>query len=1091
MNTLKTHFSAAFRMALCALAMLGLASTLTSVGALAAISGQITGTILDGDTHKPLAGVKVVASSPSGTYTAMTSDGGTFSIIGVVPDTYKISFELSRYDGDVQEGIVVQPDAPAVVNTSLKRTLATIAKTLTKTRPRVNRDTEDSYSVSASTIEQLQGKADDTDEKSLLQKLPSITLDKTGTVFIRGGDPFQVGYQLDGVDTTVANRTLQNREENVGNFDLLNGIGGAQLIPGGGDASHGDSGTGLVSLAAKRGTYPGFADVDLEAVTFPYDHQLTAEIGGATPSGRFSYYLSFTGVREDYQYGQPGTPGANLGIYTDATSLTSINGANAVGIISTAADQQSNDLLGNFFYKFGKSNAQYLQFLFQNQIVRQGESYNGIGNLCYASCSPTGAYLFGNTAYGAPLTGADTNLQALVPLYPGQTTFNQFVGSEDAIYSPFELYKLEYGNNLNSSTYFVGRLFQTSSDQIEDRASIGIYNPQNGGTRTGFSTELDKQLGKHFLQVGGQYEFVSPYGTLEDVTDYEYGYFGVAGNVSPNAAAPTSAQCVVAGGCLPTAPVVYDFLPATSPECSSPTNNGGPAGTYKFQGGAINIPSQSFTETVPCGYLSKYFPNGIPTLPPEIESPETKQQVYGYYLQDRFTLGAKATVQAGLRLDGYNFIFPDDPANPESISTVAHQRLFEPHLGITRLLTPRDSIRATYGRTLSIPLPGLSGNTIERSTFDAFNNVPSYNNLTGAPATYCGLNLNTTCTSYADQLFWIMRDARFPTSDVAPLRGSTFTNYDFTYSHTFPSGLAFNVTPFFRRGYDIVEQSNTLTFTTGLNPEPILRPAVESNLGIQKSTGIEASFDYTRDPGFSFRASGTYLNQLGNDPPLNYLSTASLDLGTLYRSQLFSPFQGTLAMTYHTGIIRINPVFTYALGYPYGVGNLVQVFLPNGKPANVPNTNLATGSAGNTPECYVDPEYSGTLTNPNISACTGSPELSSAGGLLSKADVNLDLTITFHAPSSRNTFGLKFTNVFNQLYGYPVPNPYFSNLIATGVYGPGSGYRPVSTTPNTTVSGASNGAPANFPAYDYGSYPYLLFPNRPPFETRVFYQVQL
>ena len=42
MNTLRTHFSAAFRKALCALVMLGLASTVTSVGAFAA---RILGTL--------------------------------------------------------------------------------------------------------------------------------------------------------------------------------------------------------------------------------------------------------------------------------------------------------------------------------------------------------------------------------------------------------------------------------------------------------------------------------------------------------------------------------------------------------------------------------------------------------------------------------------------------------------------------------------------------------------------------------------------------------------------------------------------------------------------------------------------------------------------------------------------------------------------------------------------------------------------------------------------------------------------------------------------------------------------------------------
>jgi hypothetical protein len=1082
---MNTQLLIAFRIALCAMLMFSFEASITMCPASAALSGQIAGTVVDSVSHKALEGVKVVAAAPSGTYTATTDANGRFSIVGVVPDTYKVSFSLTRYDDIIQDGVTVVADTPQTLNVALVKTLTEIAHVSTHARARVTRDTEDSYTVNAGAITQLQGKANDTDEKSLLQKLPSVTLDKNGTVFIRGGDPFQVGYQLDGVDTTVANRTLQNKDENVGNFDLLNGIGAAQLIPGGGDASHGDSGTGLVSLTAKRGTNPGFTNLDFEAVSFPYNHQFTAETGGATANGRFSYYVSFTGVRQTFQYGAPGTPGAELGIFTDSTSLTSINGANSVGVITTAADQQSNDLLGNFFYKFGKNNSQYVQFLVQNQIVRQGENYNGFTNLCYASCNPAGNYLSGG------VTGTDPELQAIVPLYPGQKNFYQNVGSEDAIYSPFDLDKIEYGNNINATTYAVARIFQTSSNQIENRPSIGIDNPSNGGTRSGLSAELDKQLGKHFLQFGGQYEYVDPYGTLEDVTDYTYGYFGGAGNVSPSAAVPTSAQCLQASGCLPTAPVAYDFLNAAGADC----NMGKTPGTISFTGGGINLSGASptnpasFTENVPCGYLSKYFPGGIPRLPGEVESPMTTQQIYGYYGQDRFTLGANATVQAGLRLDGYNFLFPDDPQNPESISTVRHQRLFEPHVGITRLFGPRDSIRATYGRTLSIPLPGLSGNSIDRSAFAAFDNVPSYNNLTGMPATYCGLQLNTLCKNYADQLFWLTRDVRFPNSDLAPLRGSTFTNYDFTYSHVFPNGVSFGVTPFYRRGYDIVEQSNTLSFTEGVNPQPIVRPALESNLGIQKSTGIEAVVTYDHDPGLSFRLSGTYLNQIGNDPPLDYLSTPSLLLGTLYRSQLFAPFQGTAALSYRTGIVRINPVFTYSSGYPYGVGSLVAVFLPDGKPAYVQNTNLASSLAGNTPECYVDPEYSGTVTSPNVAACSGSPERSSAGGLLSQGSVNADLTITLHAPNSRNTFGVKITNLFDQLYGIPVPNPYFTDLIETGVYGPNSGVKP-GTSPSNPSS-PTNGAPAAFPPSSLGSYPYLLFPNRPPLEARFFYQVQL
>ena len=336
-----------------------------------------------------------------------------------------------------------------------------------------------------------------------------------------------------------------------------------------------------------------------------------------------------------------------------------------------------------------------------------------------------------------------------------------------------------------------------------------------------------------------------------------------------------------------------------------------------------------------------------------------------------------------------------------------------------------------------------------------------------------------------------MRDTRFPNTQIAPVRGATFTNYDVTYSHLFRNGTSFALTPFFRRGYDVVEQSTTLTFANNLAATPIVRPALESNLGIQKATGLEALLTNDKPFGWSYRVAATYLNQLGNDPPLNYLSTPSLLLGTLYRSQLFSPLQATVAGVYNThGGLRVNPVLTVNAGYPYGVGSIVQIFLPNGQPANVQNTNIPSPIAGTTPYCFVDPQWSGTITHPNIIACSGSPEKASAGGLLSKANANVDLNLSFRSPMTKVTYGMAITNVFNQLYGVPYPNPYFGDLIATGVFGPRSGDQPGGNinAPSGQPAGKS-GAPKAFPSYSFGTYPYLIFPNKPPLAVRFFVQM--
>ena len=1011
--------------------------------AMAALTGQIAGTVRDDATGKPLPGVAVTARSPSGGYQAVTDAKGQFTIVGVTPDSYTVAFELAGYEAYAIQGVTVLADSSATTDARLARRLRQIVNVRARasTGAFQPNQTEDSYTVNASAQQQLAGKAFNTSQDDLLKRLPSVTEDTNGTVFIRGGTAFQTGLQFEGIDYTEPNRTLQNKESNVGNFGLLNGLGTLQLIPGGGDASHGDTGTGLISLLAKRGTYPGTLEVDAEMGAFPFYHQLGIQWGTASQNGRFSNFFSFLGIREDYQYGQPGVPGDSLGIFIDNNTLLSTRGLNLVGVSTTASDQQSNDIVDNMVYKFGKNNAQYAQLFYQNQLVRQGESYAGYQGTYYASQPyvETLPQLFGGQV-------SQDAIGRIFPLYPGQYAPIQLVPQEDAIYSPFAAFKLEYGNNFSSKGYGVVRWTRTFSDQSELLPSIGQYTPLNGGDRTSGSGEINYQLDqRNLIQFGAKYDFVKPFGTSTDVVDYAYPYFG---------------QSTLTGTGVPFAVPFADFLPAAA--CNS-TGSGAPPGFLN-----VNTPTSSVN--VPCGYLSQYFPGGIPRLPPEVDVPVTKQQVYGLFAQDTAKIGNKLRGQFGLRLDGYNFLTPVDPANPPSIATVNHQRLFEPHLGLTYLATPRDSVRVTYGRTLSIPLPGLGGNAVDRSAYASFAGVPSYDNTTGAPATYCGLNGTTTCANYADQLYWLERDAKYGTNALtAPLRGATFTNYDATYQHNFNGGFAVSLTPYFRRGYDIVEQANQILAVNPNTGALTIGPALESNLGVQKTTGLELNATREVVYGLSAIFNATYINQLGNDPPSNYIAPAALASGTLYRSPDFSPFQATLALNYKSRSgWRVNPVLDFNIGYPYGNGAYIQIF-QNGVPITVINSNLLTSQLNNAPYCYVDPQNPGTVKNPNCAGYDGVSETASAGGVLSKPQLHANMTIEYAPAGKHFTYGLALTNIFDELYGVPYPNP---------------SYRPVSTGFGDTVT-AGLYAPGS-----YASSPFLLLPNKPPFNARFYVQFQ-
>jgi hypothetical protein len=462
----------------------------------------------------------------------------------------------------------------------------------------------------------------------------------------------------------------------------------------------------------------------------------------------------------------------------------------------------------------------------------------------------------------------------------------------------------------------------------------------------------------------------------------------------------------------------------------------------------------------------------------------------------------------GLRLDGYNFLIPGDPQNPPAIDGIRHQRLYEPHLGLAYQLGARDALRLNYGRTLSIPLPTFIGVDLNRSLYSAFTGIPSYDNSKGpfdplrpgaTQADYCGPGKvtpgpngtisiigNQPCANYADQLYWLERDYRFGLQNTFnyPLRGATFTNYDFSYSHEFKNGTAIKLTPFYRRGYDVVETTRTLLGWDPQTEVPSLSPPIYANLGVQRATGVEFDLTHPAALGLSYQLSATYINQIGNDPPGSYLPTASLQLGELYHSPNLSPFQTTLGVTYKLqNGLRINPVFTYRYGYPYGSG-VYQAIDYNGSPVYIPLTDAVVSgiNAAWISQCFVNPQSPGSIFNPNLAACRGAESaLAGAATLRTPSSLNTDVTIELAKPSTGITYGVAITNLFDQVADVPqfnVARPL--QPVATGQFYclPG----------NTAAKAPGYGPPV---AVGSSCSPYIIFPNQPPLSLRAYVQVKI
>ena len=197
---------------------------------LADSAGILTGTVTDDRTHAPLEGVAVTAKSPSATYRASTDAHGRFAFLSVIPDDYSLQFSRAGY-APSSTVVVVLNGSQQTVNASLSTNLKTIATTRARSPGSAFQRgmTIDTYTVTGSQIETVQGKAFNPDENQLLRSIPSITIDKTGTVSIRGGFAFEAAYEFEGIDYTTPSANLQNTLQNIANFNLLNGVGSVQL----------------------------------------------------------------------------------------------------------------------------------------------------------------------------------------------------------------------------------------------------------------------------------------------------------------------------------------------------------------------------------------------------------------------------------------------------------------------------------------------------------------------------------------------------------------------------------------------------------------------------------------------------------------------------------------------------------------------------------------------------------------------------------------------------------------------------------------------------------------------------------------------
>jgi len=1043
-----------------------------TVGTLfAGTTGTINGTVTDMKTHAPLAGVRISATSPTGNYTGTTDSRGFFSFTGVSPDTYTVSFESKGFQAYSLTGITVFADGVANLTPTLEKSLATIGRVTARGQGGAYQPTQtvDTYTVTDKQITTQLGKKNATSESQLLFTLPGASKDSSGYPVIRGGRENEEGFQYEGIPFTDA-----FTNQFVNSLALNGGTSSLQLTPGAGDAATGNNGTGTLNLLSKRGTNPGFGSLDFESLVYPYSHQFAFDYGFASPNGRMSNYIAYTGTRAASFYGSPNA---------DATSLNRFY---------SRQFQTGDDLQDNFVFKFGRDNNQSVQLFYTQQNFKFINNGGGIDNLKFRSSDPFALNNFnGFTGLSGP------TVTSVIGLTKFQTDPNQALNRASNGTQPNEAFKIQYSNNLNSSTFLTAKFYKVNAVTTFDnpyatQAGYRESNALQGGLTNGVTLDVTKQLNaKNLLKLGGSYGFIHPVFNFDDPS---LGFLAIGG--------------------FGNGYEIADFLSPTNADCTAnKAGNGTAAGTS-------------------CGYLAKYFPNGVPRAPTYLETTGTNRQDFAAYLNDTISPTDRLKIDIGARIDGANYQLPSEApcnayaagvsldgkngclyayngfdANKNPTVTIdnkaKHPVIFEPRLAVSFQVTKNDALRASYGRSVEFAPLGDIDNAVSRGEYSRFAGIPSYNNAlnakgvaVGGNANICGVTGDRACIDYADQLFWEQQNA-IGGVPFQPVKPEVFTNYDFSFSHQFGGNVSVKVTPFYRRGYDALALTQTPRLDTkgapifDANGNPQYNPAIATNLGINRTTGVEFLLTKEADFGLSGSLSATYINELTNVPPLSAsedffptIPPASLALGNVYRVGFLSPFQSTLAVQYKSkGGLRVNPVISYNRGYPLGAGTLTSRFV-NGVAVNLPNTNLTNPSGSRGTQQYVDPQNPGSFIEPNIAAIRGGALGPSAGSILSLANIQTNLTLEYSKPASRSTIGVLVTNLFGNVYAGPLLNSFYQP-VASGVAGPKTG-----TNPNG-VAFPGIGIQTYYGDASRGNQAFINRPNLTPATYRLYYQLGL
>jgi len=293
----------------------------TSTASGQAVYGSIIGTVTDPQGNA-VAGAKVTVTSitKNTSEEATTNDSGNYSVIHLIPDTYKVHVEASGFKAYDVPSVIVQVDTTARVDAQLQVGAVTQSVEVTGEVPQLKTDRADvSIDFNAQEVQQLP--LANRNFQSLLLSAPgtqqigwshAATENPQGSqqTFVQGQHFSGTGYELDGTDNQdpilgiiVINPNLDSVEE--AKITLLNY-----------DAEFGKSIAGLMVASTKSGTNDihgsafWFRNSDATQARNPFTqspsaglphskwNQFGGSVGGAVIKNKLFYFADYQGTRQ-------------------------------------------------------------------------------------------------------------------------------------------------------------------------------------------------------------------------------------------------------------------------------------------------------------------------------------------------------------------------------------------------------------------------------------------------------------------------------------------------------------------------------------------------------------------------------------------------------------------------------------------------------------------------------------------------------------------------------------------------------------------------------------------------------------------------